>query len=221
VAVNAPTSTVVIVPNAPGPDLISFGSDPDTDPGVQFDATATTLPPGNNGALSWVQIVKPYQRRLLTGQSGAKIIYCTNDVFDVPNPQPVLDTSYPYANGPKAKDSPATPLTAAYLGSAVGETAVVAQAFTMSLLWTPNAAGGCNGSSCTIPVPLASGSWGYSCDAANTLVNQANGTQWSILCPAPASNTPGKVTFSATTQHPQWGTFGPADTTSCQNAPFF
>jgi hypothetical protein len=216
--VNAPTSTLVIVPS---PDLVSFGTDPVTSPGVQFDATATTPPPGNSGAFSWVQIVEPYQSRLLTGQAVAQVVYCTNDIFDVPKPQPVLDTSYPYATGPKTKDSPAAPLMATYQGSQVGEMAVAAQAFTMYLLWTPNAVSPCQDLGCTIPVPLASGSWGYACDAANTLQGETNGTQWSLLCPTPANNTPGKVKFSATAQHPQWASVGPAEGTSCQGLPFF
>jgi hypothetical protein len=97
VKVDAPTGVVGIQAS---PLAISFGVDQNT--GIDFKVSAT-LPQGNQGAYSWVQLVLASTQNYVTSKLGVR--YCINSVF-ASDPSPALDTKYPTDTGPEANDSP-------------------------------------------------------------------------------------------------------------------
>lgn len=175
----ATTTGVNLFNNVAQGDTIGFATN-DGRPGIQFLANST-LPSGNQGSYQWVQLIKSQQSRLIK-QSGPAS--CT--IFTGPPGVPELDTTYPYGgNGTvtttlvpndTAQDSPRT-----FLQTVDGEWADSFSAVTY-LRWIPNTDSRCTGNACTIPVPLGSSSWGYSDDAINTQMLQANHTNWTQAC---------------------------------------
>lgn len=173
----AQTSTVNILPagqseflGAPG---LEFGFYPNSPPGIDFTASAT-LPSGNQGAYSYVQLVgKDTGKYVFSPPANSQT--CVPSGF-VTSSSPELDNTYPYHmfNPPDSTlDAPAQ--------EPLPQEGEAARSFSanMYLVWTPSADSRCpSGNACTIPVPLGSVSWQYFADATNTLANQTNGTTW-------------------------------------------
>jgi len=182
------------------PLAISFGVDQNI--GIDFKVSAT-LPQGNQGAYSWVNLVLASVQNYVTANLGVR--YCVNSVFSA-DTSPALDRGYPTDVGPGTDDSPSVPLQASTpTNGNIGEIAGGAK-FMMYPMWTPAAASGCvNGNACTVPVPLGTVTWQYSGDAINALTPQPNGTDWTLGPPGCASpNTTGAAPFTPGTSYPGW-----------------
>jgi hypothetical protein len=177
---------------------LEFGVASGNNIGMLFAASAT-LPSGNSGAYSWVQLV---------GANSQKYVTSSGSTSNTAGQG--LDNTYPYQNNTSStNDSPGIELL-----PSDGEGAESFNA-TMYLLWTPNAASGCtNGSACTIPVPLGYVSWTFSGDAINTLTNQSStNTTWIKSCGQGSAN-------AFQTSSPSQSSFGyPAWTNVIHNIP--
>jgi hypothetical protein len=173
------TSTVNILPPGYNPKFgglpgSQFGFYPNSPYGINFTASAT-LPGGNQGAYSFVQLISSDTiKRVAAPAKNSQT--CTPSGFNT-DPNPELDNTYPYgsASSNTTNDSPGQALLSSW-----GE---LARSFspTMYILWTPTSDSRCtSGSTCTIPVPLGSVSWHYFADAINTLAPQQNSTTWTL-----------------------------------------
>lgn len=159
-------------------DNLAYNGHNDQYAGILFQASATA-PDGNIGSFRWVQLVDTDSGDLQVGSARES---CTGGPST-----PELDLSYPYAT--QLTSLTATiPLDVATdaPGFAMQDTtdAEGARQFsaTMYLMWIPDAAGGCNDPSCTIPILLGylslagpSAGWQSNGDAINSLVPQATG----------------------------------------------
>lgn len=192
----------------PGPYLLELGDgSPNGTPGIQYSVSSTTSPPSNNaGTYSWVQLIVKYVSSYLTttGRVNYESVSVVGDPSAnppiPPDPNPQLDSLYPYATGKSAEDSPAIPLQPF---TPIGEGGATFSAITY-LMWTPNADSSCaSGSSCVVPVPLGSFTWGWSGDAINTLAQQANGTTYYRNCPT-TKPTPGNFQVSNPAKDPNY-----------------
>lgn len=158
--------------------------------GIKFVASAS-LPSGNQGTYSWVQLIKKDENT-----------FVQYDGKHVCNPSilaggPVLDNHYPYStvnttgSGPAndtASDGPGTTLIDGQ-GSLPLNPGRAEQtrhfSAKMHLLWTPNASASCSSGSCTVPVPLAAVDWELKYSAFNSLVTDASQqfpSTWKISC---------------------------------------
>ena len=169
--------------------VLVFGSNlPSGQRGIKLDASAS-LPSGNQGEYSWIQLLTKYNWHYIDGQGRYE---CRLDK------SPVLDGSYNYPNqiGPTTEDSPWV-----YADQDKGETEASFEA-TAYLMWKPNPATGCSGDACTIVVPLAKLGWSWTGDAINTLTPPPNGTTWMLTgCQTCVSGL-----AQVTTLHPKWET---------------
>src|SRR5712692_107879 len=147
-SMSAQTSIVQIVAAGYNPLFLGlpgqqFGFYPNSPPGINFTASAT-LPSGNQGAYSFVQLIsKDTIKRIAAPPKNSQT--CKPNGF-VTDPNPELDNTYPYvsASSNSTNDSPGQALV-----SSGGE---VARSFspTMYVLWTPNADSRCpSGNACT------------------------------------------------------------------------
>lgn len=182
VSVTVKTTPITIVnpPQSPtnyGNPLLEDGGG--MGPGMVFQASAS-FPAGNSGTYWWTQLVGNDSSEFLP--SGAP-----PPISNLISGDAELDGSYPYGGyclgqtpctvyktyitDDTAQDSPFVPLLNGY-----GEYARSFSAI-MYLMWVPTADTRCNGSTCTIPVPLGSVSWHFSADAINSL--QTGQTQFS------------------------------------------
>jgi hypothetical protein len=167
--------------------------------GVTF---TVTQPPGQ-GAYSWVQLITSDVQQFVTNQ---RVITCEPPAVlgkdgppTTPDPNPELDSGYPYPGGTgnSMTDSPYMAVDM-FSTSPTGEGSRKFSAMTY-LMWTPNAASGCSGAACTIPVPVGTLSWSYCSDAINTLVTQNNGTTYSLACSSvPSTPIPFRTSIPAT-----------------------
>jgi hypothetical protein len=192
----------------PGPYLLELGDGSrGGSPGIQYSVSpATTPPPGNMGSYSWVQLIVKYVASYLT--TTGRVDYESVSVVGDPNanppippdPNPQLDSSYPYATGNSAEDSPAIPLQPF---TPIGEGGATFVAATY-LMWTPNKDASCtSGANCVVPVPLGSFTWSWSGDAVNTMAQQADGTTHCLNCPT-TNPTPGNFQASNPANDPNY-----------------
>ena len=165
-------------------------------PGITLNASAT-LPSGNQGQYSWIQLLTTYNIHYVNSKYGRES--CALDM------SPELDGSYnsnlylgaQFTDNPFVLLSDPTDAT-----NKLGEAETLFKA-TSYLMWRPNAAGGCtNGAACNIIVPLATLSWTWTGDTINTLANQPNGTTWTLTGCQSCSNNATQPTSS----HPLWQT---------------
>jgi hypothetical protein len=164
-------------------------------PGMTFTASAT-LPAGNQGQYSWIQLLDKDSVHLIDPTNGPEA--CSLDV------SPEYDGVYNPNPGVTTVDSPFTSLYDGN-GNSRGELARSFQA-SMYLMWQPNPAPGCDSDACTILVPLAEVDWSWTGDTINTVPKQAGGSPgvWPLTgcqtySPKPAS--------TATSSYPKWGAF--------------
>ena len=200
--------------------------------GIKFSASAT-LPSGNTGSYSWVQLIGSDLVHLLwpNGQPGypSGPLSCTTfsdpAYFQSPDAsEPALDNTYPYGLGYNnvytvtAPNDTATdgPRLAPPIGYTFGE---MARSFTaiMYLLWTPTPDRACTGgSTCTIPIPLGSLNWMWTGDAINTLsaTQGINNTTYILTgCQTAAAPASG---FAAISACPVWKLTVANDRLNCQ-----
>ena len=178
--------------------------------GIKLLASAS-LPNGDAGSYSWVQLLNSDSVRLLNPTLlGAQ--RCTT--FSDPNyfsnpacPQPELDNTYPYGVNFHNVSSTTVQNDTATDGPAIGgdKLGEVARSFiaTMYLLWTPTPDSSCaSKSTCVIPVPLGSLTWTWMGDAINTLsLSQgANGTRYVMT----GCQTAGSNNFIPSSTYPVW-----------------
>ena len=186
--------------------------------GMSFSETAKA-PQTCPGTFFWVQVLKSRPKS-----------YRSNPATPTTTSPGGLDRTYPYAvfiNTPdQTNDSPGIELrvtnSTTHLDEPLGEAADVFSA-TMYLMWDPtlntngtpcsaaasiqdlsgtitSTASSCTGS---IPVPIASVTWGYGGNAINTEVMQpSTSTNW-ILCPCSLPQ-PATPVVSPTTNYPTW-----------------
>jgi hypothetical protein len=184
--------------------------------GIEFQ-TNGTLPAGNAGQYSWVQLLdndtastSGYYNR---GACTAGIVTGT----------PVLDTGYPYSatltsnNIPNAiaTDNPFFTLQLTFPNGAYFGEAERFFTATMYLMWTPTAGNGCaDGSACTVPIPLGSVNWNLTEDGINTMnpiyyQTTHNGQNYSSTyqiqqCSYPLNNGQEQPTFTPGGNYPEW-----------------
>jgi hypothetical protein len=210
VTVEAATSSVNVFYNSRLGSVIAFQNSPSV--GISLLAQSTGKDSlGNNvaasGSYQWVQLINTEMQQYLAAPSpwvyactvftDAGLANGTCQVMENPSKttfSPELDGSYPYSlaigtnnvlttdvANDTALDSPSVPLYPSQ-----GERQVYVN-YTMYLEWIPSAGNACTTSGatgCTIPVPLASGSWFWDGDAVNTQATQPapNGTTYVRSC---------------------------------------
>jgi len=148
-----------------------------------------------SGSLLWVQLVTSF--KIITREEGPQsstgIVECAPEIFDT-YPPPLLDTRFPAETGAIFKDPPFGQLKPAYINAVVSEERYE-NSFLTYVMWNPNL-------SRAIPVPLGSLDWQWTCDAANTLTDQGNETNWARLCGEPRSGR--HVEFHPGSSYPIW-----------------
>jgi len=167
--------------------VLVFGSnDMNGSRGIRLVASAN-LPSANPGQYLWIQLLNKYDWRFVDSQ-GRKA--CGLDV------SPEHDGAYNPTIGAIKEDSPWV-----LADQQKGETAASFEAAAY-LMWRPSPAAQCAVENCTIPVPLAKLTWGWTGDAINTLTNQSNATTWILAdCRDCSSGSP-----QTTSSHPVWET---------------
>jgi hypothetical protein len=152
--------------------------------------TASDSPSSPAGKFTWVQLITgdTYTR---TPSNGGALLTCHPSEIPTVGVFPGLDTTYPYqivnSAGTTVNDNPSIGLPSGYNKSTRTFSA------TMYLMWTPTAASGCTGSSCTIPVPEGYVSWSFNGTA--TLTNNV----WSVTSSSSNGNA-----FVANSSYPTW-----------------
>jgi hypothetical protein len=204
--VNGPTGTNQFAPTGAidifngNPPFLGFGDDVQWE-GIDFKI-AQIVPPENSGQFSLVQIIT-------AGEVKSRIYdLVTTWVPSIllANSGGVLDTSFPYAFGTHAADSPNITLPQDIEGLSEIRRKMSARMYAM---WTPSQAANCNGSDCVVPVPLGHWDWSWCGDAVNT--NTAltqlsaplgkNGTWW-VLVDNHCDQNP---SFHQDSSYPTWG----------------
>lgn len=197
-SITAKTGTVQVVKSNITQYGAIMGMGPNRDPvGVKFTASST-LPSGNPGQYSWVQLLTTYTVRIGGGANGrSSCPLAESPSLDVGYPFTSYQTNLPHDT---AEDSPFVPLDGLIQGYILGEVAVSFNA-TMYLLWQPISAPGCSDAACTISIPLRKVDWWWKGDAVNTL-KMAGTTTWKFTAGCEdCSNNPGGT---AALTHPRW-----------------
>ncbi len=230
--VNAPTGVPGVYLLRGQPAIVYAGNSIDPAHGIDFSASVNAVSgAGSKSEFVWVQL---RHGPGTTNQTSIGVLYCALPAFvgTGADPSPALDTSFPYATGGSAYDSPFYNLIGQGSGIQFGETRS-GESFDMYLMWDPALPSGCQPwgvntdnstvfSACSsIPVPLGLISWSYGCSAINTLQNQAsNNTNWTTACPLPSQQ--GKAQFNSGVAFPTWGKLLATGTLNyrCQGSPY-
>jgi hypothetical protein len=164
-------------------------------PGITLNASAV-LPSGNQGQYSWIQVLTTYNWHFVNAQ-GRWV--CPLDASPEGDGGITLGATF--------EDNPFVPATLD-----LGETEALFKAMAY-LMWTPDAASGCSGTACTIPVPLALLNWSWTADAINTRPSQADGSGW---IKTGCENCASDAIAQPTAAHPEWTS---NTSEGCQPAP--
>ena len=224
--VNGPATTVVSATASPDVTINMIGGNPTmllrtaTMDGMDFTASAS-FPGGTPQQPQFVQLVTAnlITFRQSDGHSPDSSLRCTPNALS--NGQQALDDAgglsfyYPLTQNPcsstsTTSDSPSVGLAPYTPSAAVGEL-LNSMSFAMYLMWDPQQPSGCTPmgtagarTTCTsIPVPLGTLNWHWSCDGINTSQGQANGTNWTKGCTPVIS----AGTFTAGDAFPSWQTY--------------